>query len=348
MIDLRSDTVTLPTAAMREAMARAEVGDDVYGEDPTVNRLQRMAAEIVGKEAALFVPSGTMANLAAILTHCGRGTKALLGDQAHTNVYEAGGAAALGGVVMTPIRNLDGGELDLDQLREELERPPDAHFAPPGMVALENTHNLCAGAAVEVSHFAAVAELARARRLPVHLDGARIFNAAIALETTAREIAAHADTVSFCLSKGLACPVGSLLCGSREFIARAHRMRKLLGGGMRQAGVIAAAGIVALETMIDRLAEDHRNARALAEGFGLVAGINPRPVKRRTNMVVFEVDGGATGAAKFAAALKERGVLIGARGTTAFRAVTHHGIERTDVDRAVAAAAEAAGEAFAG
>ena len=348
MIDLRSDTVTLPTDAMREAMARAEVGDDVYGEDPTVNRLQRMAADIVGKEAALFTPSGTMANLAAMLAHCARGAKAFLGDQAHTYVYEAGGAAALGGVVMTPIRNLPGGELDLDQLREELERPPDAHFAPPGLVALENTHNLCAGAAVENSHLEAAAGLARSRGLPAHLDGARIFNAAIALESSAREIAAHFDTVSFCLSKGLGCPVGSLICGSREFVARAHRMRKMLGGGMRQAGIIAAAGIVALETMVDRLADDHRNARALAEGLGLIAGINVRPVKRRTNMVVFDVDGGADEAAKFVTALKERGVLVGARGPAAFRAVTHHGIARADIDRAVAAAAEAAAEAFAG
>ena len=346
MIDLRSDTVTLPTPAMREAMARAELGDDVYGEDPTVNRLERMAAEIVGMEAAMLVPSGTMGNLAAMLTHCARGTKALLGSQAHTYVYEAGGAAALGGVVMTPIRNTDNGELDLDELRDELERPLDAHFAPPALVALENTHNLCAGAAVELSHMAAVAELARAHRLPVHLDGARIFNAAVTLETTAKNIAATADSVSFCLSKGLACPVGSLLCGSREFIGRARRMRKVLGGGMRQAGIIAAAGIVALESMIDRLAEDHLNARALAEGLGLVAGINVRPVKRRTNMVVFEVDGGAAAAAKFAAALKDRGVLAGARGPSAFRAVTHHGISRPDIDRAVAAAAGAAGEVF--
>ena len=346
MIDLRSDTVTLPTPAMREAMARAELGDDVYGEDPTVNRLERMAAEIVGMKAAMLVPSGTMGNLAAMLTHCARGTKALLGSQAHTYVYEAGGAAALGGVVMTPIRNTDNGELDLDELRDELERPLDAHFAQPALVALENTHNLCAGAAVELSHMAAVAELARAHRLPVHLDGARIFNAAVTLETTAKNIAATADSVSFCLSKGLACPVGSLLCGSREFIGRARRMRKVLGGGMRQAGIIAAAGIVALESMIDRLAEDHLNARALAEGLGLVAGINVRPVKRRTNMVVFEVDGGAAAAAKFAAALKDRGVLAGARGPSAFRAVTHHGISRPDIDRAVAAAAGAAGEVF--
>ena len=346
MIDLRSDTVTLPTLAMREAMARAEVGDDVYGEDPTVNRLERMAAEIVGMEAAVLVPSGTMGNLAAMLAHCPRGTKALLGAQAHTYVYEAGGAAALGGIVMTPVRNLESGELDLDELREELGRPPDAHFALPALVALENTHNLCGGAAVELSHMAAVAELAHARRLPVHLDGARIFNAAIALETSAKKIAETADSVSFCLSKGLAAPVGSLLCGRAEFIARARRMRKMLGGGMRQAGVIAAAGIVALESMIERLVEDHQNARALAEGLGLIAGINVRPVRRRTNMVVFEVDGGAAVALKFAAAMKERGVLAHARGPTSFRAVTHHGISRRDIDRVVAAAAEAAGEVF--
>ena len=346
MIDLRSDTVTLPTPAMREAMAQAELGDDVYGEDPTVNRLERMAADIVGMEAAMLVPSGTMGNLAAMLTHCARGTKALLGALAHTYLYEAGGAAALGGIVMTPIRNTDDGELDLDELREDLERGRDAHFAQAGLVALENTHNLCGGAAVEVSHMAAVAEIARARRLPVHLDGARIFNAAVALETTAKNIASHADSVSFCLSKGLVCPVGSLLCGRSEFVGRARRMRKMLGGGMRQAGVFAAAGIVALESMIDRLAEDHQNARALAQGLGLVAGLNVRPVKRRTNMVMFEVDGGAAAAAKFAAAMKERGVIAHARGPSSFRAVTHHGISRRDIDLVVAAAAEAAGEVF--
>ena len=345
-IDLRSDTVSLPTDEMREAMARAELGDDVYGEDPTVNRLERLAAEIVGKEAAMLVPSGTMGNLAAMLTHCQRGTKAFLGDQAHTYMYEAGGAAVFGGIVMTPIRNTPAGELDLDQLREELERPSDAHFAAPGLVALENTHNLCSGSPVELSHMATVAELAGRHALPVHLDGARIFNAALALATTAAKIAESAETVSFCLSKGLACPVGSLLCGSAEFIARARRTRKALGGGMRQAGVLAAAGIVALEKMIDRLAEDHLNARALAQGFGLVAGINVRPAKRRTNIVIFDVEGDEAAAAKFAEALRERDVLIGARGPTTFRAVTHYGISRSEIDRAVAAASEAAAEAF--
>jgi threonine aldolase len=342
VIDLRSDTVTLPTDEMREAIARAELGDDVYGEDPTVNQLERMAADMMGKEAAMLVPSGTMGNLAAMLTHCRRGTKVFLGAQAHTYVYEAGGAAALGGVVMTPIQNTAAGELDLDELRAELQRPPDAHFAPPALVALENTHNLCAGAAVELSHAAAVFELARRHSLPVHLDGARIFNAALALETSAEQIAAFADSVSFCLSKGLACPVGSVLCGGSEFIARARRIRKALGGGMRQAGIIAAPGLVALKTMIDRLAEDHLNARVLGEGLSQVTGIKVRPAKRSTNMVVFDVAGDERSAATFAAKLKERDVLVGARGPTAFRAVTHYGISREDVGRAVADAKSAA------
>ncbi len=347
LIDLRSDTVTLPTDEMRKAIALAELGDDGYGEDPTVNQLEQMAAAIMGKEAAMLVPSGTMGNLAALLTHCARGTKVLLGSLSHTYVYEAGGAAALGGIVMTPIHNTEDGELDLDELRAEIERPPDAHFARTSLVALENTHNLCSGAAVEVSHIAAVSELAHSASIPVHLDGARIFNAALALETTAEKIASFADTVSFCLSKGLACPVGTLLCGCHGFIDEARRTRQLLGGGMRQAGIVAAAGIVAFNSMIDRLAEDHLTARALADGLGCVHGLKVRPVKRRTNMVVFEVERGPEAARRFAATLKERGVLVGGRGPTAFRAVTHHGISRADIDLTVKTAAEAAAVTFA-
>ncbi len=347
MIDLRSDTVTLPTPAMREAIARAELGDDVYGEDPTVNRLEAMAADAMGKEAALLVASGTMGNLVAMLAHCARGTKAVLGARAHTYLYEAGGAAALGGVVLTPIRNTDDGELDLDELTSELATPADVHFAPHALVAAENTHNRCGGAAVGLAHMAAVTDAAHRHGLPVHLDGARIFNAALALETTAREIAGYADTVSFCLSKGLACPVGSLLCGSRAFIARARRVRKLVGGGMRQAGIIAAAGIVALDTMVDRLGEDHDNARALAEGLGRIDGLRVHPTRRRTNMVFFDVVGGAERARRFAEALKERGVLVGPRTATEFRAVTHYGVSAADIARAVAAAAAATTAALA-
>lgn len=346
MIDLRSDTVTLPTPEMREAIARAELGDDVYGEDPTVNRLEAMAASTMGKEAALLVPSGTMGNLAAMLTHCARGTRAIVGSQSHTNLYEAGGASALGGIVLTAIANSDEGELDTAELARELATPADDHFAQPSLVVVENTHNRCGGAPIKQSHMAEVSEAAHRRKIPLHLDGARIFNAALALETTPKEIASVADTVQFCLSKGLGCPVGSLICGSREFIARAHRTRKVLGGGMRQAGIIAAAGIVALTSMVDRLAEDHQNARALAQGFGLVAGINVRPVANRTNMVVFDIDGDAEASRRFASAMKQRGVLISPRDPTSFRAVTHYGISRADIDRAVAAAAQAAGEVF--
>jgi threonine aldolase len=346
LIDLRSDTVTLPTPEMREAIARAELGDDVYGEDPSVNRLEAMAASMMGKEAALLVPSGTMGNLAAMLTHCGRGTKAIVGSQSHTNLYEAGGASALGGIVLTAVANTDDGELDVDELNHELATPADDHFAQPSLVVIENTHNRCGGAPIKLSHMAEVSTAARRRKIPVHLDGARIFNAALALETTPKEIASGADTVSFCLSKGLGCPIGSILCGGRIFISRAHRTRKLLGGGMRQSGIIAAAGIVALTTMVDRLAEDHQNARALAQGFALVAGLNVRPVANRTNMVVFDVDGDADASRRFAAAMKERGVLISPREATSFRAVTHNGISRADIDRAVAVAAQAAGEVF--
>ena len=345
-VDLRSDTVTLPTDEMREAIARAELGDDGYAEDPTVNRLEATAAALMGKDAAVLLPSGTMGNLAAMIAHCPRGTKAFLGSQAHSYVYEAGGAAALGGIVMTPIHNTADGELDLDALRMELECPSEAHFAEPAMIALENTHNLCAGAAVELSHMAAVSTLARSHSLPVHLDGARIFNAAIALETTPEKIASFADTVSFCLSKGLACPIGSMLCGTAAFVGRARRIRRMLGGAMRQAGVIAAAGIVALNAMVDRLAEDHVNARTLAEGLGLVAGLTVLPVKRRTNMVVFKVDEGPAAAVRFSAALEDRGVLVGPRGPSAFRAVTHYGLTCPDICQAVTAAAEAAAEAF--
>jgi len=346
LIDLRSDTVTLPTPEMREAIARAELGDDVYGEDPSVNRLEAMAASMMGKEAALLVPSGTMGNLAAMLTHCARGSKAIVGSESHTNLYEAGGASALGGIVLTAVANTDDGELDADALARELGTPADEHFAQPSLVVIENTHNRCGGAPIKLSHMAEVSAAAHRRKIRLHLDGARIFNAAIALETTPREIASGADTVSFCLSKGLGCPVGSILCGSREFIGGARRTRKVLGGGMRQAGIIAAAGIVALTTMVDRLAEDHQNARALAQGLALVAGLNVRPVKNRTNMVVFDVDGDADASQRLAAAMQQRGVLISPRAATSFRAVTHHGISRADVDRAVAAAAQAAGEVF--
>jgi threonine aldolase len=347
VIDLRSDTVTLPTAAMREAIAQAALGDDVFGEDPTINRLEALAAETVGKEAALLVTSGTMGNLIALLAHCPRGSKALMGALSHSNLYEGGGASALGGVILTPIPNTPAGELDLDALEAELALPADPHFAEPAVVAIENTHNRCGGEAVALAHMAKVAELARRRALPVHLDGARIFNAALALEASPATIAGYADTVSFCLSKGLAAPVGSLLCGTRPFIERARRIRKTLGGGMRQAGIIAAAGIVALQTMVERLADDHRHAEQLADGLAQIGGLNVQRARRRTNMVFFEVADGAAPAARWEAALRKRDVLISPRNATVFRAVTHYGIEAADIERAIDAARAAAGAAFA-
>jgi threonine aldolase len=345
IIDLRSDTVTLPTPEMRKAMAQAELGDDVYREDPTVNRLEEMAAQVMGKEAAILVPSGTMANLVSIMVHCPRGTRVIMGSKAHSNLYEAGGASAVGAVVISPVRNTEEGELELEELSREVNMPPNVHFARPALVVMENTHNMCGGAAVSLSHMAEVSRLVHEHSLPLHLDGARVFNAAIALETTADQIARYADTASFCLSKGLACPVGSLICGPRAFIEEARRVRKVLGGGMRQAGVIAAAGIVALKTMIERLAEDHENAQLLAQGFASIPGLIVERQKRPTNMVFFSVAGGAQAAARFHAELKTRAVLVIPRDPTRFRAVTHYGITAKDIDHAIRAAKDAARQA---
>jgi len=249
VVDLRSDTVTLPSDEMRQAMARAELGDDVFGEDPTVNRLERMAAERVGKESALLVTSGTMGNLTSILTHCRRGEEVILGDQSHTFVYEGGGIAALGGVHPHTIPNQPDGTLRLEDVENAI-RPDNVHFPRTKLICLENTHNRCNGAPLTPQYMAAVAALARRHRLNVHLDGARLFNAAVALGVDVKELAAPVDSLSICLSKGLAAPVGSVVCGPQAFIAEARRVRKVLGGGMRQAGVLAAAGIVALETMV--------------------------------------------------------------------------------------------------
>ena len=339
-IDLRSDTVTQPTAAMRAAMAQAEVGDDVYGEDPTVNRLERMAAELVGKEAGLFLPSGTMGNLTAILAHCGRGDEVILGDKAHTFLFEAGGISALGGVHSHQVPNQPDGTLALEDIQAAI-RGDDPHFPITRLITLENTHNRCGGVVLSVEYTRAVAELAFQRRLAVHLDGARLFNAAIALGVEAKELTKPIDSVTFCLSKALCAPVGSVLCGSRAFITRAHRIRKQLGGGMRQAGVLAAAGIVALETMIERLAEDHERARKLADGLARIPGlaIDARPA---TNMVFISLaeDTAPLTASQVVERLAERGVKIGKAGHNTFRLVTHYWIDDEAVERAVAAFGE--------
>jgi threonine aldolase len=332
-IDLRSDTVTRPTPAMRQAMAQAEVGDDVFGDDPTVNRLQSLAAERLGKEAGLFVPSGTMGNLAAVLAHCGRGDEVILGDRSHTATTEAGGVAALGGVHPRTIPNQPDGTLSLAAIEAAIN-PDDDHYPISRLICLENTHNRCGGAALTAEYTRQVGKLAHARGLRLHLDGARIFNAAVSARSSAAELSAPADSVTFCLSKALCAPVGSVLCGEAEFIRMARRARKQLGGGMRQAGVIAAAGIVALETMTERLVDDHARARALAEQLGEIPGVlleaNPPP----TNMIYLALapelplDG-----AGMEQALAQDDILIHAVGPRRIRLVLHYWIDDAGVER---------------
>lgn len=337
MIDLRSDTVTLPSPRMREAMSQAELGDDVFGEDPTVNRLQEMAAERLGKEAGLFVVSGTMGNLVSLLTHCGRGDELVVGDRAHIFLYEAGSASALGGIHVHTVPNLPDGTLDPGAVAAAVRDPDNVHFPRSRLVCLENTHNRCGGAALTAGQMHSLVEVARERGLKVHLDGARLFNAAVALGVAPSQLAAEADSVTFCLSKGLAAPVGAVICGSREFIAQARRNRKAVGGGMRQAGVLAAAGIVALEEMVDRLAEDHANARLLAEAIAGIPGLAIDPATVMTNIVIFEVSNPEVTPAQVSARLREEGVRINAIEGRKMRAVTHYGIGRADVERAIAA-----------
>jgi threonine aldolase len=339
-VDLRSDTLTQPTTAMRRAMAEADVGDDVFGEDPTVNRLEALAAEKLGKEAGLFVSSGTMANLVSQMAHCGRGDEIILGDQAHTFCHEQGGTAAVAGIHPHTIPNQSDGTLRLEDI-ENAVRPDNVHFPVTRLVLLENTHNRCNGAPLDTAYLRSVRKLADRYGLHIHMDGARLFNAAVALGVDAADLTADVDSVSICLSKGLAAPVGSVVCGTAAFIARARRVRKVLGGGMRQAGVIAAAGIVALSEMIQRLAEDHANARKLAQGLAAINGIALNPETVRTNIVYFDTDRPDPDARAFLKRLAAEGVKILATGPRQFRAVTHHPISDGDIDFALAAFARA-------
>ncbi|GAB6904843.1 low-specificity L-threonine aldolase [Desulfosarcina cetonica] len=334
MIDLRSDTITRPTAAMRKAMAEADVGDDVFGEDPTVNRLETMAARRMGKAAALLVASGTMGNLVALLAHCGRGDEILLGDQSHIFFYEQGGASALGGIHPRTLPNAADGTIDLEKIAAAI-RPDDVHFPHSRLIILENTHNRCDGTPLTVDYTAAVGDLARRHGLALHLDGARIFNAAAALGVDAAELAAPADSITFCLSKGLAAPVGSVLCGDVDFIRRARRVRKSLGGGMRQAGIIAAAGIVALTEMVDRLIEDHAHARALAVGLAEIPGLSIDPDRVASSIVYFRVVRPETNAATLAARLADAGVRVLPTAADQLRAVMNYHVTTQDVQLAL-------------
>jgi len=341
VVDLRSDTVTLPSDEMREAIGRAELGDDVFGEDPTVNRLEQMAAERTGKEAALLVVSGTMGNLASILTHCRRGEEVILGDQSHTFVYEAAGISALGGIHPHTISNQPDGTLGLEDIEAAI-RPDNVHFPRTRLICLENTHNRCYGAALSPAYMASVGRLARHHGLGIHLDGARIFNAAVALGVDVKELTREADSLSFCLSKGLAAPVGSVICGSKAFIVEARRARKVLGGGLRQAGIIAAAGVVALDQMVDRIREDHDNAAHLAQGISRTKGLSIDLSRVHTNIVYFDVCGDGRTAEALVERLGQTGVRMLAVGSKRIRAVTHYGITSEDIDRALGMLTEAA------
>ncbi|HUR62138.1 MAG TPA: GntG family PLP-dependent aldolase [Candidatus Thermoplasmatota archaeon] len=333
VLDLRSDTVTQPTDAMRHAMAMAEVGDDVYGEDPTVQRLQEKAARLVGMEAALFVPTGTMGNQIAVWVHA-RSSALVCEENCHLSLYEGGAAALLSNVSLKTVAATQGTFTAQDMQRFFLPRDP--HFSQVKAVAIENTHNFSGGRTWSAAQTKAIADLAHAKGASLHVDGARIFNAAIARKTTAASLCKPADSVMFCLSKGLSAPVGSLVCGSKEFIGQARFVRKTLGGGMRQAGHIAAAGLVALDTGIDRLAEDHRNAKLLAKGLADLPGIRVDPKSVETNMVMADVSGTGMDAADFIAACKKEGVLIGARGADpVVRFVTHRNVSEADCKEAV-------------
>lgn len=340
LLDLRSDTVTHPTAEMRRAMAEAELGDDVFGDDPTVIALEERAAELTGKEAGLFVPSGTMGNLVSQMAHVARGGEIITGSESHIVHDEAAGHAVVVGASARTVPARDDGTMDPQAIRDAFRDPTDAHEPLSALVCLENTHGHSMGQPLTARYTAEVAAVAHERNVPLHVDGARIFNAVVALDTTARELLAAADSASFCLSKGLACPVGSIVVGRREFIWRARRARKLLGGGMRQVGVLAAPGLIALRDgprgMIERLAEDHLNARRLADELAQLPGISGlEPSRVRTNFVIFRVaspDAGTGPRAAFLDALARDGVLMVEYPHGQVRAVTHYGIETADID----------------
>ncbi|MEU8891494.1 low-specificity L-threonine aldolase [Streptomyces sp. NPDC048442] len=338
VIELRSDTFTLPTPRMLRAAAEAPLGDDVYGEDPTVTQLEETAAKMLGKPAAVLMPSGTMANLTALLTHSPRGGKAVVGAESDIYVYEAGGASVVGGIVYEPVSAAEDGTLPLDAVAAACTvDADDPQFALPAVLSLETPHNRRGGIPLSPDYLAAAGALAREHKVAFHLDGARIFNAALALGVPAATLAAPADTVQFCLSKGLSAPIGSVLAGDEASIATARRYRKMLGGGMRQAGIIAACGIVALEEMDDRLATDHAHAARLAEGLAGVSGLRLDPEPPRTNMVFFTVDTDATRhtTESLIEGARSRGVHLAELGPGRLRAVTHSGVTADDIDRAV-------------
>jgi threonine aldolase len=338
-IDLRSDTVTHPTKAMKEAVFNAELGDDVFSDDPTTIRFEKHAAALVGKEAALLVPSGTMGNLVCMLTHCPRGVEVILGDKAHQFLHEVGGMAALGGIHPHTIPNQPDGTLRLEDIEAAI-RGDNEHWPRTRLVCLENTHNTCGGFPLTPEYTDSVAELAKRHGLSLHLDGSRIFNSAVAQGVDVKELTRSVDSLTFCLSKGLSAPIGSVVCGTVEFIAEARRNRKVLGGGMRQTGVLAAAGQVAIDQMIERLSEDHENAKRLAGGIANTPGLYVDPEQIKTNIVYFDLVSESLKPEEFLKRAARKGVKFLNTGPSRFRMVTHHGITTGDIDAALAVLGE--------
>lgn len=332
MIDLRSDTVTKPTEEMRKAAYEAEVGDDVYQEDPTANELEQTAAEMLGKEAALFVTSGTQGNQIAVLTHTSKGNEIIVEQDSHLFNYEGGAISAFAGVQPRTIKGIRGA-MDPTKVEAAIQED-DVHNAETGLICMENTHNRAGGAVIPLENMDAIYKIAASNHIPVHLDGARLFNAAVALNRPAKDIAQYTDTVQFCLSKGLGAPVGSIIAGNEEFIKRARKWRKRLGGGLRQVGIVAAPGLVALRTMVDRLAIDHEHAKILAEGLGSIHGINVVN-QVDTNIILVNVSERGVTSNQFAAMLKEQGVLVSTFGPQLVRFTTHYDVDKDSIDEAL-------------
>ena len=342
MIDLRSDTVTLPSDEMREAILSAKLGDDVFGEDPTVNKLEAKAAKIMGKNAGLLIPSGTMGNLVSILVHCQRGTEIILGDKAHTFIYEAGGISAFGGIHSRQLKNQVDGTINIDDIQSAI-RMDNVHFPKTSAITLENTHNLCNGSPLSPEYINSAAQVAHDNDIKLHIDGARIFNASVAQDLDVKDLVTDADSVTFCLSKGLSAPVGSVVCGNERFIYHARRIRKALGGGMRQAGIIAAAGLFSLENMLDQIKEDHNNAQGLAEGIDKIDGLSVDRENIKTNILYFDIEEGKDRGEKIACQTKNieiypfeielDNIHFFESRPNHFRLVTHYGISSNDVQR---------------
>ena len=335
MIDLRSDTVTLPSPEMKEFMFNASIGDDVYGEDPSVNLLENKTCDLFGKEDALFVPSGTMANLISVLTHCDRGDEILLGNQSHIFKYEAGGSSVLGGVHSHQLNNNDDGTIDINDILLAVNDTEDTHYAKTKLLCLENTHNRCYGSAIPVKYFQDVRDAIKPHSLKIHLDGARIFNASVALNAPVDKLVENVDSLSCCLSKGLSCPSGSMVIGTKKFITKARRLRKMLGGGMRQSGIMASAGIYALDYMIDRLKEDHINAQNLSNEISKINGLEIETTKVKTNLVFFKLTKDNLNANQLMKKLYEEDIKIDYKGNNIFRMVTHYGLKNNHIEKVV-------------